>query len=103
MLSSGPSWISPSPIPRHYFDEGFLEAAAARHAAFRFIPVLAREPGAAGRRVDRALLSAHIEPAGAARLAAYVCGPDPFRRAVIGHLRDLGLPRRAIRDETFSF
>jgi predicted ferric reductase len=84
-------------------DEGFLDAAAARHAAFRFVPVLTREPGMAGRRVDRALLSACIEPSGTAHLAAYVCGPDPFRRAVIGHLRDLGLPRRAIHDETFSF
>jgi predicted ferric reductase len=84
-------------------DEGFFEAAAARHAAFRFVPVLTRAPGGAGRRVDRTLLSACVEPAGASRLAAYVCGPDPFRRAVIEHLRDLGLPRRAIHDETFSF
>jgi predicted ferric reductase len=85
-------------------DEGFFEAAAARHAAFRYVPVRTGEPGGAARRVDRALLSAYIEqPAGAPRLAAYVCGPDPFRRAVIGHLRDLGLPARAIHHETFSF
>jgi ferredoxin-NADP reductase len=84
-------------------DEGFFEAAAARHATFRFAPVLTREPGAAGRRVDRALLSACIEPVGAACLEAYVCGPDHFRRAVIGHLRDLGLPRRAIHYEAFLF
>jgi predicted ferric reductase len=84
-------------------DEGFFEVTATRHAAFRFVPVLTREPGAAAPRVDRALLSACIGPANAARLAAYVCGPDPFRRAVIGHLRDLGLPRRAIHDETFAF
>jgi predicted ferric reductase len=84
-------------------DEGFFETVATRHAAFRFVPVLTREPGETGRRVDRALLSAYIEPANAARLAAYVCGPDPFRRAVMGHLRDLGLPRRAVHAETFSF
>jgi predicted ferric reductase len=84
-------------------DEGFFEAAAARHAAFRFVPVLTGGPGGAGRRVDRALLSACVEPANAARLTAYVCGPNAFRRAVIGHLRDLGLPQRAIHDETFSF
>jgi predicted ferric reductase len=84
-------------------DEGFFEPAAARHAVFRYVPVLTREPGGASRRVDRALLSAYVEPANAARLTAYVCGPDSFRRAVIGHLRDLGLPRRAIHDETFSF
>jgi predicted ferric reductase len=83
-------------------DEGFFKAAAARHAAFRFVQVLTREPGIAGRRVDRALLSACFEPADAARLAAYICGPDPLRRAVIGHLRALGLPRRAIHHETFS-
>jgi predicted ferric reductase len=84
-------------------DEGFFKTAAARHTAFRFVPVLTREPGGAGRRVDRALLSAYIEPANVARLTAYVCGPDSFRRAVIGYLRDLGLPHRAIRDETFAF
>jgi predicted ferric reductase len=84
-------------------DDGFFEAAATRHATFRFVPVLTRESGVAGRRVDRALLSACVEPANAARLSAYVCGPDPFRRAVIGHLRDLGLERGAIQDETFSF
>jgi predicted ferric reductase len=84
-------------------DGGFFQAAAARHAAFRYVPVLTGEPGGAGRRVDRALLSACIEPASAARLAAYVCGPDSLRRAVIGHLRDLGLPRRAIHYEAFSF
>ncbi|MBP7830689.1 MAG: hypothetical protein KA248_12305 [Kiritimatiellae bacterium] len=84
-------------------DEGFFEAAASRHAAFRFVPVLTREPAGAGRRVDRALLNACIEPAEVARTAAYVCGPGSFRRAVIGHLRELGLPRRAIHDETFSF
>ena len=84
-------------------DEGFFEAAAARHAAFRFVPVVTREPGGAVRRVDRELLRMCVEPASAARLSAYVCGPDPLRRAVIGHLRELGLPRRAVHDETFSF
>lgn len=85
-------------------DEGFFAAAATRHPAFKFIPVLTHESGVGGgQRVDRALLRACIEPANAAGLAAYICGPDPFRRAVIGHLRDLGLPPRAIHYEAFSF
>jgi predicted ferric reductase len=84
-------------------DEGFFDAAATRHAAFRFVPVLTREGVGGGRRVDRAMLSSCVEPSSTSQMSAYVCGPDPFRRAVIGHLRDLGLPRRAIHDETFSF
>jgi len=83
-------------------DAGFFEAVAARHPAFRFVPVLTREPGGTGRRVDRALLRACLGPAGADRLAAYVCGPDALRRSVTAHLRDLGLPRSAIHTEAFS-
>ncbi|NCA81375.1 MAG: hypothetical protein EOM72_01325 [Opitutae bacterium] len=88
---------------REQIDEGFFAAVAARHAAFRFVPVVTREPGGGGRRMDRELLRACVEPASPACLTAYVCGPDLLRRAVIGHLRALGLPRRAIHDETFSF
>jgi predicted ferric reductase len=83
-------------------DEGFLDAAAARHAAFRFMPVLTRNPGGVGRRVDRALLGACIAPADAALLKAYLCGPDSLIRAVRADLLALGLPRRAIHAEQFQ-
>jgi len=83
-------------------DGGFFDAAAARNTMFRFVPVLTREPGGSGRRVDRELLGSCIDPSKAGSVTAYVCGPDPFRRAVIGHLRELGLPRSGIHYEKFS-
>ena len=83
-------------------DEGFFAAMAARHAAFRYVPVMTREAGGTGRRMDRALLEACIAPLGADRLAAYVCGPAGLCRAAIGHLRALGVPRSAIHAESFS-
>ena len=84
-------------------DDGLFERVAHRYGAFTYVPVVTREAHlGAPARIDSELLSAHIAGEDIARTLAYVCGPDPLRRATAGYLRELGMPRRAVHYEAFS-
>jgi predicted ferric reductase len=79
-----------------------FEQVQRMHQSFRFVPLFTRQSGDA-KRIDRAMLQSLLPPGEPRRMRAYLCGPEPMLDSLIDHLRALGLGRRHIHTERFSF
>lgn len=76
-----------------------------RNPLFRFDPVVTREPASQSgiRRIDQALLGTHIGRGTENDTMVYYCGPESLRRVVLDALKLIGIPRKNIHFERFSF